>query len=146
MKEYILTFPRLVKFKGASVLAHIVVPVSRERRGVLSLALPGIADVEIDRIAIAVKFPKARYRDLIPRTVIIGRSVEIHRTGIYILVPLEIPQPIEHQLHSVCLKIRRHRDTVPLHYLRILPVWQCFFWCCCIYSNSCPRRKSEESS
>ena len=106
MKEYILTFPRLVKFKGTSVLAHIVMPVSRERRIVLVLSLPGIADVQVDRISITVKFPKARYRDLIPGTVIIGCRIEVHRSGIHILAPLEVPQTVEHQLHSISLKIR----------------------------------------
>ena len=66
MKEYIPALPCLVKFESASVLAHIVVPVSRERRIVLIVTLPGISDVQIDRDTIAMKLPKAWYRDLVP--------------------------------------------------------------------------------
>ena len=146
MKEYILSLPGLVEVECTSVLAYIVMPVSRERRVVLVVALPGIADVQIDWNSVAVKFPEARYRDLIPRTVVIGCSVEVHRTGIHVLTPFEVPQTVEHQLHSVCFEECSHRCSVSLHYLRVLPVRQCFFSVCCIYSNSCPRRESEESS
>ena len=146
MEEDILAFPILVDLECPPVLTYIVMPFCRERRVVLEMASPCITHVEIYRISITVEFPHSRNRHCIPSACIIIGLVEIHRTGIHVLVPIEIPDSIKHKLETVCLKGCRHRSTVFLNHIRILPCRQCSLLGRCRSNSSHTQRKGAENS
>ena len=130
MEEDVLAFPVLVKLECPSVLTYIIVPVSRDGRIVFIMSTPGVSYIHIYRVAISVQFPHARHRHCVPAACIIIGPVEICRTGVPVLIPVEIPCAVEHELESVCLEMSRHRDTVLLDHIRILPCRQGCLLCC----------------
>ena len=146
MKEYILSVPSLIKYEITSVLAHIVLLHRHIRRICLIEFPPDIDIVDIDRIAIAVKFPHTWHRHCIPSSCIIGSLVEIHRTGIHVLVPVEVPDSVECKFQAVGLETSRHRNTVVFNNLRVLPVRHHFFLRRCRSNGSRSQHKSAENS
>ena len=122
MKENVLAFPLLVKSECPAILAGIIMPVRRKWRVVPEMTAPCIAYILIYRVSIAVEFPHSGNRHIIPPLSIKIKRKKVSRALIYGLIPAEVPCTVEHEFQSVCLEMRRHRDSVPLEHLRVLPV------------------------
>ena len=106
MKEDILAVPLLVDDECPPVLTHIIVLQRRERRIVVIMAFPCISDIQIKRIAITVEFPHAGNRHFIPCGIVISHGIEIQRTRLDGLVPVEFPYTAERKVQSVCRECR----------------------------------------
>ena len=95
MKENILSIPLLINDEGSSVLAHIIMFHRRIWRIVLIMSPPRISDIKIKGIPITMEFPKSGNRNLIPVLIVVVQAIEIHRTGICRLIPIEFPHSAE---------------------------------------------------
>ena len=75
-----------------------------ERRIVFELVTPCVSDIHIDWVAISVKFPYARNRNVIPTFVVEAGFPEVGRSGIGILYPVEFPRAVQcHEVGGVFL-------------------------------------------
>ena len=115
--------PAAVHGESATVLAGIIVLRGRDRRIVLVMAAPGIADVDIQRIAKAVEFPVAGNGNRAPLAVVIVRRLETAEAAVDGLVEMELPRTVQAQRlllvrHEGCA----HRHPVDFEDIRILPV------------------------
>ena len=124
MKEDILAVPLFVYCESPAILTGIIMLHRREWRIVLIMTVPGISDILVKRIAIAVELPQSRYRNVIPLSIVKRCGIELFRTRIDALVPAELPGSVQGHLKSVGLEMRRHRHAVFFYDSRILPVRQ----------------------
>ena len=122
-EEDVLPDPGRIHYESPAVLSCIVVLKRRIGRIVLIMALPGITHVEINRITVPVKFPKAGDRHIIPAGVIPAGRKEIAGTGFDGLVPFEFPSSVQGEPLSVGVEMSRHFNAVTLIDGRILPVF-----------------------
>ena len=87
------------------------------------MAAPGIADIEIYRVAIAVEFPMARDGNRTPGRIVIAGGLEALQACLEI--GIEIKFPIAGKVQGFLLfrsKSSVHREPAPFHYGRILPI------------------------
>lgn len=108
------------------------------RRVVLELISPGISDIDIDRVSVAVQFPYGRNLHVVPTFVIEACFPEIGRTCICIFDPEKFPGTIEAHVigrfffnglgSSVCVfvseKVGMHRCSVDRIDFGILPFFE----------------------
>ena len=118
----LLADPGRVHGEGPAVLAHVVVLRGRVRRIVLVVALPGIADVQVHRVAVSVEVPHSRHRDLAPGAVVIIDRLEPLEPAFDGGIEIELPQSVQAQgLLLVGNEGRPHRQAVFFKYVRVLP-------------------------
>ena len=65
------------------------------RRVVLELLTPSVAHIDIDRVAIAIKFPYGGHLHVVPSLVVIAYPPEVGRTSLRITYPEEFPSAVE---------------------------------------------------
>ena len=134
VEYHLAAFPGVRNGDLAAVGAYVIVLDWSVRRVVLVVAVPGIARVDVERVAIAVKFPDSRDRHAPPRGIVVVRSPESSRAGIRIGNPVELPYSIDGQIivrgfRSPLGRFRRleckpggvHGKAVHLIYVRIFP-------------------------
>ena len=121
-EEDVLAQPGRIDEEGPAILSGIVVLERRDGRIVPVMTLPGIADVDIERIPVAVELPESGDRHVVPGRIIHTRLVEVAGTGVDRLVPLEFPQSVEGQLVSVRLETGCHFDAVASVYGGVDPI------------------------
>ena len=142
MNRDVASLPVFRNADSPAVGTHVVVLYGNCRRIAVEIVFPGIADIEIDRIAIAVEFPHSRDRHSSPVGVVEVRSPEIGRTLVCILDPVEFPFSVEREvvlavLHSlfhlfeagIGKEVSVHRRTVDLSDIRVLPLVEALRTC-----------------
>ena len=73
-------------------------------RIVLKTAAPGIAGVDINRVTVSLKFPYARYLEVVPAFVIEAGFPEVRGAGVGISYPEEFPGAVQaHKVFGVFL-------------------------------------------
>ena len=102
----------------------------------LKLVHPAVANVHIERIAIAIELPNARHWHLSPSAIIVAHLVEVRRPLVCILHPKELPSAVQrHEVGAGLLvsstglslilvseEVGMHRQSVHRIHLRILPL------------------------
>ena len=91
MEIHILALPVLRQVKGAAIGTRIVIEFADIRRIWIKLGSPGITDILIGSVAIAIQFKQARYRKILPLRIIIVGSKEIGRTLVVVLDEIKFP-------------------------------------------------------
>ena len=118
----LLPGPRGRKVERAHVVAHAVVLRGDVGRVVLVMAAPGVADVQIDRIAEPVELPHAGNRHFAPGGGIRIGCVEVGRALVGRFVAFEFPESVQRQTRRVGAECGPHRQAVVFVDGRILPV------------------------
>ena len=91
MEIYILALPVLRQVKGAAIGTRIVVEFADIRRIWVKLGSPGITDILISSVAIAIQFKQARYWKILPLRIIKVGSEKIGRTLVVVLDEIKFP-------------------------------------------------------
>ncbi len=92
---HILPFPVGGHFYRAAVRPYMIVLVGHERRIVVEIAAPGVADIEIHRVAVAEQFPVAGHIDKLPAAYVISFFPEVDWSLVAVAYPLEVPLSVE---------------------------------------------------
>ncbi len=91
VQENLLPSPVRRNRKRVSVLTYVVFLNRNVRRIVLELAFPAVADVDVERIPVAVDLPYSRNRHFTPVRIVGLRLVECGRAAVRSFVPFEFP-------------------------------------------------------
>ena len=108
------------------------------RRIVLVVVAPGVADVHIDRVAVAVKFPHGGHIKLVPALVVKILFPEICGSAVQVAHPVEFPWSVKaHEVRAFffgagggCIGVfvgeisRVHRQTVDRVDIGVLPLFE----------------------
>ena len=94
-QENVTAFPVRRDLETVAVLSDVVVLRGYDGGIVLIMAVPGVLDVDIERVAVTVQLPHAGHAHEAPDSVIRNRLVEIPRACVGRLVPLEIPDTFQ---------------------------------------------------
>ena len=114
--------PVLRYLDRSPVGSDMVLELRHMRRVILEEIAPGISDIEVQGIAIAVEFPDSGNRHGAPSAVIVVRPVVIHRTVPGILHPVEFPDTVQRdRLRIINVECSAHRHTVDLIHSGIAP-------------------------
>ena len=108
--------------ESVSVLADVVFLHRDVRWIVLELPFPAVADVDVERIPVAVDLPYSRNRHCPPVRVIGLRLEECGRAAVRGLVPFEFPKPVKRHHRVIRVEGGPHRETVSFHDRGVLPV------------------------
>ena len=95
MGDDLFVRPRGGNFDFTAVGADVVFGRGHLGRIVFKLLAPGVADVEVDRIAVAVQFPEPRNGHLAPCAVVEAGTKEVRGTLLGVAHPREFPRPVE---------------------------------------------------
>ena len=121
----LLADPVLGDRESTAVLADVVFLSRYFGRIALEMTAPGIADVQVERIAVAIEFQHARHRDRAPVRIPETYGLETGRPLRRSRSQLEFPRAV--QAEGLLLdgrEGRRHRKTVLFIDTRVLPVGQ----------------------
>ena len=97
MGHYGASLPRLGNQDGAAVGAHMIVAHRHLRRVAVELVAPGVADVDVLRVAVAVELPEAGHGHGGPGGVVEVGGLEAGGAHVGRWNPVEFPQSIEAQ-------------------------------------------------
>ena len=100
MGNNIFTFPIGRNSDFTTVGADVIIGNRYMRRVILELVTPGIADIYINGVAIAVQLPYTGHRYIAPSLDVKPRLPIINGTGIGIFHPKELPRTV--QGHKAC--------------------------------------------
>ena len=122
VQDDLLSVPVSGNSEGIPVLSDVVLFDRNVRRIVLELAFPAVADVDVERIPVAVDLPYSRNRHFAPVRIIGLGLEECGGAAVMGLVPFEFPKPVKRHQRVIRVEGGPHRETVPLHDRCILPV------------------------
>ena len=88
-------FPLCRHHYFATVRAHMVVFDRHLRRVVGKLIAPGITHINVNWVAVAVKFPNGRHLQVVPTLVVERSFPEVGRARIGIFYPVEFPGAVK---------------------------------------------------
>ena len=117
--------PRSRNGKSRPVIAHVIVFRGNDGRIILIVSPPGIADINVHRVAEAVEFPMARNGNRPPGGIIVFHGLKTFQAAVDGLVEMELP--VAGKVERFLLGRREgrvHRKPVPLHDVGILPVFR----------------------
>ena len=131
----VLAFPRSRNGDFLSIRTNMVVFGGHVRWIVFELVAPCVSDIHINGIAIAMKLPYARNRNIVPSFIVETDFPKISWAGIGILYPIELPSTVQsHEVSRVFFNaflgrivrfvskvIGVHRSTVDGIYSRVFP-------------------------
>ena len=100
MEEHLLPFPVGRQIKRATIRTRIVVRLADIRGIALKGRTPGIADILIDLVAIAVEFEETRHWEIHPFRVVVLQREEILRGILMVLHKTESPQAFHRQVSA----------------------------------------------
>ena len=136
MEEYFLSFPVLRQVERPAIRTRVVVGLTDIRWIALESRTPGIADVLVDLVTIAVHLKQPRHRKVRPLRVIVLQGEEPHRHILMILHEVKLPHALHREeparLRFIALglfhalegeEIRPAHLTVHLVHVGILPHW-----------------------
>ena len=95
MEKDLAAVPHLRQLDLTAVRADMVVPFLDKRRVIGKLAGPGIRNVGIDRIPVAVQLPYCGNRKIHPTRIVKIFGEKCRRTLVQIANPVELPQSVE---------------------------------------------------
>ena len=98
MEIHILTLPILRKIKSAAIRTRIVIDLTDIWRIRVKLSSPGVPDVLIGRVAIAIQFKQSRYREVLPVAIIEIRLEEVQRSLVVILHKVKLPRSLHGEI------------------------------------------------
>ena len=94
----LFAIPRCRNVESTAVGTRKVVLFLNERRIVLELCGPGIADILVDGFAIAVQFEECGNGKFVPFTVVVANSLEALRTEVVMTGKMELPFSFEREI------------------------------------------------
>ena len=95
VEEHLLTVPVSRQFEGTAVGTGVVVRLADIRGIALEGRSPGIANVLVDLVAIAIQFEEARHGEVHPLRIVILQRIEAFRGILMVFHKIELP----HALH-----------------------------------------------
>ena len=95
---HILTLPILRKIKSAAIRTRIVIDLTDIWRIRVKLSSPGVPDVLIGWVAIAIQFKQSRYREVLPVAIIEIRLEEVQRSLVVILHKVKLPRSLHGEI------------------------------------------------
>ena len=96
VEEHLLTVPVSRQFEGTAVGTGVVVRLADIRGIALEGRSPGIANVLVDLVAIAIQFEEARHGEVHPLRIVILQRIEAFRGILMVFHEMELP----HALHG----------------------------------------------
>ncbi len=104
MEVYLLAFPRSGDGDFLAIRTCIVVLLLNVRRIGFELRGPGVADVLIGSVAVAVEFKEAGYGEILPLRIVEVCLVEVGRSLIVVLHEIEFPLAFEREV-TIALRL-----------------------------------------
>ena len=134
--KHLLALPVGGHTHRAPVRAYMILLRGHPGRTILEMLAPGIACIDIDRVAIAVEFPHSGHRHRAPRRVVIVRAEKVAQGVVGILLPMKMPHTVQRKIiglrsriagqcrffRSISKIIGVHRRTVDFVHFGVLPL------------------------
>ena len=101
-----------------SVTSHMIVFYRHGWRCSVEVSSPGVADVQVDRVAVSVQFPYTWHSHASPRSVVVVCTIEIAWSLVCVSHPVEFPVAVERHISSVVSVSLPSRHCVVVGYKR----------------------------
>ena len=134
MCNHLLSRPFRGNQELLTVRTHMVIFHGHKGRIVLEISLPGIAQIHIKRVTIALQFPYTRHGHHVPSLVVVVCTIEIRGAHTHLLYPVKFPKSVERHIITrrtgvafqggisrlISKVMGMHRQTMDGIYLQIL--------------------------
>ena len=88
------------QFEGTTVGARVVVCLTNEGRVGLEGRPPGVADILVDTVAIAINFKESRHREINPFRVVVFQGKEVLRSLLVVFYKVEAPKSLHRKVSA----------------------------------------------